>query len=286
VSIPTRRRYLTHTVSSRWLAEAELQTFSESRQLVARSPYLSHQLTFSHFPRDFDLTGGHLGPPVTGVSVRKEVESSKAVSNEHLRLAMHSVLDLTPSDVRTAPAFGNGWGGKQGSWKDTLPARAISMAPKLQQVRQMGRRIPKASYAEDKTALSFEDDTLLLANNSSEDDAPSLDHTSGTSWSDPATQDPQDSWAHWNATGSLNLPSPVSPAAPMGEHQMVEPFALDEDIIPEVAAKAPLVDATVLSVPTGNLISLGASPESDASSGPASTPCTGKKAKKTRRTRP
>lgn len=238
----------------RWTALAEVRTFTFYRNILPRSPYLSHSLSFHIFAPNFDWAPAVLKPPSRRVAVRKEVEfsSSGSVPENHqdgIRLAMGDTLSLdarsaspgSPHYLSSAPISLNGVPGKSGMGQP-WPIRALSphlgaVQGGLKQIRsewdrRQTKRAELAPSTEERSALSFEDDMstfMLDGGGVPGSDVPSLGQTSGSC----STRDnSDDAWPQWEqGLSSPERPSPERSATGEGSDQPVEPFVLDEDFM-------------------------------------------------------
>ncbi|KAH8919128.1 hypothetical protein BT69DRAFT_1300428 [Atractiella rhizophila] len=183
----------------RWIAQAELQTFSRSNHILPRTVYLSYQFDFYRLPDRFTLQmplsipTGNEEDELVKAEVRKEVRLSSSGSTpefgEPIRSAMHTVLDadqmkMSSSPSSLTPTFPNGYPGKSGSWKDSLQIVSPgSMNDGLKTVRReigrfrKGYRQTSAGWV--PTSVSFDEDEAVFAE-SLEDEVQARPLGSGT----------------------------------------------------------------------------------------------------------
>lgn len=239
--------------SRRWSAQAEVRTFSTSRNVVSRTVYLSPSFIFYAYNPRFEWRHGTFRPPSRRVEVRREVQFSNGGSldpsdasavSEPIHIAMGDRLGLQSTSATSvspnylAPASLNGVPGKTNVGQ-YWPVKAV--APHLEYV-QDGLKHMRRGYANrrglrggqppepgEPLSLSFEDrsDTLLMAEGrvpGSEEDVPSLGITSGSS---STRNTSEDAWSHWDQPSSPDSPAPLE-----RQDCHIEPFVLDEDFSP------------------------------------------------------
>ncbi|GAA6012232.1 hypothetical protein JCM11491_007066 [Sporobolomyces phaffii] len=202
----------------RYSAYAEIETFSRSPRVLPRSVYESQQFTFFALPADYSTLaaqGTYHFPQSRRLETRSQVvvrQGQSAVSvdatsrphdadlfepasfDQPIRTAMQTVLDheamLAPGSPRLpAPSFPVGVAAKQGSWRDSIPIRAVGPAAieGIERVRQgLGRvKLPNAGelvdaarrrrssvaatligssgHAAYSSSISFDDDEAVFA---------------------------------------------------------------------------------------------------------------------------
>ena len=132
---------------SRWLAQAELSTYSRSTQVLPGSVYLSHQFSFFALSDDYHalIRRLHFEIPVEKIVVRREVEASAYASghgesfvtavsspkdvrgvrsfDEPLASAIYTGLDYSGSSPPVIPMLPNG---TVGSYKSSIPIRSVA----------------------------------------------------------------------------------------------------------------------------------------------------------------
>ncbi|GAA5867773.1 hypothetical protein JCM1840_006688 [Sporobolomyces johnsonii] len=210
-------------VGVRYSAYAEIETFSRSPRVLPRSVYQSQQFEFFSLPAHHDsLTSkGTYMLPLRRLEMRSEVQirqgdgsvssdmptpsspssfraGAAAASvpfepgsfDQPIKTAMQTVLDseamLAPGSPKLpAPTFPNGLPGKQGSWRDAIPIRAVGPAAMegIGKVRQgltrvrvstgivgvaRSRRasasaVAQANAAAYSSSISFDDDDAVFA---------------------------------------------------------------------------------------------------------------------------